>query len=328
MSTDVLDRNKIRVGILRGGPSNEYDVSLRTGDNVIKSLPEKYLATDILISKEGEWHTGGFRREPVSVLSQVDVIFNALHGKYGEDGKVQKLLETYGVPFTGSASLPSSLAISKAASRKILSGYSIKFPVHIVLTHKDNTFRRLSEVFRSFLLPSVIKPVSSGSSLGVSLATDLQSFLKGVEVAFRHSPNVIVEEYLKGREATCGVLESEVKGGFYSLPPVEIIVPPGSLFSLELKYGGGAKEICPGRFDNEEKEQIQDLAIAVHRALGLRHYSHSDFIIVPRRGIYLLEVNALPGLTEASLFPKALSAASLSMGDFLDHTLGLALNNL
>ena len=136
----------------------------------------------------------------------------------------------------------------------------------------------------------------------------------------------MVEENIKGREATCGVVDKFRGNDFYSLLPIEIIKPEKSdFFDYEAKYCGGSQEICPGNFSRDEKEAIQELAVAAHKVLGLRHYSRSDFIISPGRGIYILEVNTLPGLTAESLLPKSLQAVGCSLPDFLDHLITLAL---
>lgn len=324
--SDSFERRKIRVGVLRGGPSDEYDVSLKTGARVLEHLPQSYAPLDIFISRDGAWHFGGVVRPPEKILSQVDVIFNALHGAYGEDGKVQALLERFGVPFTGSLSFPSSLSMHKGLSKKIFEQHSIKTPVSVVIRPKDATARRVVELFQSFPQPAIIKPVSGGSSVGITIAKDFRSFEQGIEEAFRRSGGAILEEYIRGQEASCAVV-GNASGGLYSLLPVEIVSSSEKdFFDYESKYELESEHAIPGNFSSEIKNSIQNIALVAHNALGLRHYSQSDFIITPNRGIYLIEVNSLPGLTDKSLLPKSLSALGVSFADFLDHTLTLALN--
>lgn len=326
MTTGVLDRNKIVVGVIRGGPSNEYEVSLLTGGEILKHAPEKYRTTDIFISRDGVWHIGGLERPPERILSQVDVVFNALHGKYGEDGKIQRILESHKIPFTGSGSYASALAMHKGLAKGVYEKFAIKTPLHVVLYPKDNTVKTLQGIFKRFPQPSMIKPVSGGSSLGMAVARDFISFSRGVENALRHDGSVIVEEFIDGQEATCGVVESSSDTGAYALLPIELIKHPKSdFFDYGCKYTNMGQEICPGSFSDDIKEQIQSLAIQAHQALGLRHYSRTDFIITPRRGIYVLETNSLPGLTNESLVPKSLKASGISLSEFIDHVLELAL---
>jgi len=320
MATDILGRGKIRVGILRGGPSNEYDVSLRTGQSVLKHLPEKYIPQDIFISRDGEWHFIGTPKTPEKIFRNVDVIFNALHGKYGEDGRVQSLLEQFKIPYTGSSSLPSSMAFNKALSKKRFKEVGIKTPVSVIFHPRNHVKKNVLELFKSFPQPSVIKPVSGGSSVGVSFAYDFESFEKGVEHALRHGGVALVEEYIDGREAVVSMLESASGNDVYSLFPVEIRKPAHKkLFDYELKYLENTEKICPGDFSSDEKTEMQRLALKAYKALGLRHYSNADFVIHPKRGIYLLEVNSQPGLTPTSIFPRSLHTAGISLRDFLDH---------
>ena len=183
------------------------------------------------------------------------------------------------------------------------------------------------EVWRTFIQPSVVKPMALGSSVGVGIARDFPTFRALILAALEKSDSALVEEYIQGREATCGVVENFRDKEIYPLFPIEIIPPPEKdFFDYQAKYSGISREICPGNFSLEEKATIQQAAALVHRILGLGHYSRSDFIVSPKRGIYFLEVNTLPGLTNESLLPKSLAAVGCSLSDFLEHLLTLALN--
>ena len=318
---------KIKVGVLRGGPSNEYDVSLKTGGSVLKNLSEdKYKAYDIFVSKDGQWHLRGMPITPAKIAKQIDVIFNAMHGEYGEDGTVQKILDSLLIPYTGSTAFASAVSMNKLLTKQGIEFSSIKTPQHIVLDTPQDIEKDIVNIFRSFTQPSVVKPVAAGSSVGVTIAKDYESLRDGVYTAFEYSPRVLIEEYINGREATCGVVEGYRGEDVHALMPIEIIPPKkSSFFDYDAKYSGETQEICPAYFDMVIKEEIQRLAVEAHKALGLRHYSRSDFIVSPR-GIYFLEVNTLPGLTEESLVPKSLSAAGATLPEFLDHIIELALN--
>src|SRR3989344_991284 len=325
MASTTLNLDKIRVGIIRGGPSPEYEISLKTGANVKENLPENFIPVDILISKDGFWNRQGEERPAKRVLNQVDVVFNALHGKYGEDGKLQNLLDTFNKPYTGSKTLSSAIAMHKGYSKAIFEMNSIKTPVYLILNHTHHTKREIGNLFKSFPQPSVVKPASGGSSLSTTIVLNLDSLFKAVEDAFRHGPQVIVEEYISGSEATCAVLESD-DGGIFALEPIEIVPASGrNFFDYEAKYENKCEEIVPARFGSDLSRELQRLAIEAHKLLGLRHYSRSDFIVSAKRGIYILETNSLPGLTEESLYPKALNAAGISMSEFISHVLNLAM---
>ncbi len=316
--------HKISVAVLRGGPSSEYDVSLLTGASILKNVPEKYKTHDILIDKEGVWHREGMPKTPHQALQGIDVVVNAMHGEYGEDGKVQQILEHLNMPYTGSGVLSSALAMNKSLSKKVYEQAGLKTPVSTVVKNNIVTEDIAKELFRSFPLPVIIKPNSAGSSVGITIARDYHSVLAGLEEAFKYGDQVLVEQFVQGREATCGVIEQFRNEEVYSLLPVEIIPPQKSgFFSKEVKYNGETREICPGNFNQEITEQLQEMAIKAHTALGMRHYSRSDFIVAPK-GVYILETNSLPGLTEHSLLPKSLIAVGSNLTHFLDHLIMLA----
>ena len=320
---------KTRVGVIRGGPSGEYSVSLQTGRAVLKNLPEeKYSAHDILISRDGTWHMHGIPRDPHQILKHLDVVFNALHGEYGEDGKLQLLLDSFGIPYTGSGALASAVGMNKILSKGVFTKEGINTPRHFIIEEEENNDKNLSHVLSDFPSPSyIVKPVDAGSSLGMSIAKDLNSLDSAVREALKYSRKVLIEEFVYGREATCGVVDSSRGDDPYALLPVEIIPNDGRFFDYEAKYAGESQEICPGNFTPEEQKEIQNIAVLAHKALGLRHYSRADMIITPQNGVYLLEVNTLPGLTSTSLFPKSLEAVGCTMSEFLDHLVTLALQS-
>lgn len=316
---------RTRVGILRGGPSSEYEVSLKTGASILKHLSsDRYDTKDILIDRTGQWHFRGLPITPERALSQVDVVMNALHGAYGEDGTVQQLLHMHRVPYTGSDALGSAIGMNKVLSKRRAESAGVKTARYIVLSSDMRTSDILEGVFHSLSSPLVVKPINAGSSVGVTIAPEFSAFTRGVDSAFTYGDTVLVEEYIPGREATCGVIEDFRNEQLYALPPIEIRPTGGhTFFDYDAKYKGASEEICPGNFTFAEKQAIAEAAKAVHDALGLRHYSRSDFI-VGKRGIYFLEVNTLPGLTTESLLPKALDSVGCRFPDFLDHLLSLA----
>ena len=171
-------------------------------------------------------------------------------------------------------------------------------------------------------MPAVVKPNSSGSSVGVTIVRYYDELPEALLKAIEHSDTVILEEYIKGVESTCGVLENFRSQDLYALPPIEIR-PSAHFFDYDAKYSGKSEEIVPATFSDKLKREIEELSTKIHRALGLRHYSRSDFMIHPTRGIYALEVNTLPGLTTESLYPKSLRAVGSSVPEFVEHIVGL-----
>jgi D-alanine-D-alanine ligase len=316
----------VKVGVLRGGPSGEYEVSLKTGSSVLHNLPAHYEPVDILIDRDGIWHLKGEPVSPYTLNGKVDVIFNALHGKFGEDGEVQAILDTIKIPYTGSGRFASAIGMNKAHSKDFFQKNNLRTARHILIGKDDDNIGELAyQAFTKISPPWIVKPADGGSSLGTSLVLHYEDLPRAIESAFAFSDQVIIEEFIKGREATCGVVEGLRGQKIYSLLPVEIKKPTDKkFFDYDAKYQGTSEEICPGNFSDEEKKELEETAIAIHQMLGLRHYSRSDFIISPK-GIYVLEVNTLPGLTQESLLPKSLSASGISYSEFLDHVLKLAL---
>ncbi len=310
---------------MRGGIGDEYRVSLKTGGSVIKNIPQdKYRIIDVLITKDGEWHIGGVPTTLEKLSKNVDVIFNALHGEYGEDGKVQRDLDQFSIPYTGSSTFASAIAMNKALAKYYFKQAGLKTPECAVVKNTDDVDTAAHRVFKKFSGPYVVKPMSSGSSVGISIAKDFDSLRKALKYSLDYQPMALVEEYIDGREITCGVIDS-MSGGAYSIHPVEIITPDQSeFFDYEVKYSGETLEMCPANLFPATTKKIQEQASRAHKALGMKHYSRSDFIL-STRGLYILETNSLPGLTKESLFPKALKSAGLEFPEFLDYVLTLAL---
>jgi D-alanine-D-alanine ligase len=234
------------------------------------------------------------------------------------------------MPFTGSDSLSSAIAMNKILTKKAVARDGVKSPnwkeILSIEVDKDPGVAA-DALFKSFILPAVIKPASNGSSVGISIARNRADLFTGLIGAAKHGHSILVEEFIPGIEATCGVIEGFRGEELYALPPIEIR-SRNAFFDYEAKYAGGkAEEIVPATFSEKLKREIEELSRKIHRALGLRHYSRSDFIIHPRRGVYFLEVNTLPGLTEESLMPKALKAVGSSLPEFVGHVIELAMED-
>lgn len=315
------------VGVLRGGPSSEYEVSLKSGAAVLEAMDrEKYEPRDVFISRDGEWHVHGVPMSPERALRDVDVAFNVIHGQYGEDGQLQRILESLAVPYTGSDTLSSTIAFNKQHTKDLVSKMGVKVAHGVVVEQTEDLEQLALSLFRSFPHPAIVKPVIGGSSVGMTIVNNFHDLEGGLRKAFAITPRALIEEYIPGREATVGIVDGFRGEKSYALFPVEIIPPPKhGFFSYDAKYGGETIERCPGNFSEKEKQQLVHFAKTAHEGLGLSHYSRSDFI-VSKRGIYFLEINsaAACGLTNESLFPKALRAVGSSLKELVSHVVELA----
>lgn len=326
----------IKVAVLMGGPSSEHEVSLGTGQNVIENLDKsKYEPVAVKISKTGKWFLDGKITSQGVALTGYDVIFNALHGTFGEDGKIQAILEHAGIKYTGSGIAGSAIAMDKFHSREIFKLAGLNTPKTLKLKRGENYLARASFFINKIVkLPVVVKPCSNGSSVGVQIVDDLNKLEKAVVEAFKLDRFVLIEEFIKGRELTCGVLDPALDdksgarnfatltiGSITALPVTEIIpVKNHKFFNYDAKYKTGhSNEITPAPLDDTLTKKAQDIAIRAHQVLGCSGYSRTDIILKNGNGtMYVLETNTLPGLTKNSLLPKAAQVAGLTLGQLLD----------
>lgn len=316
------------IGVLRGGPSREHEISLKSGAAMLAALDgARYRARDIYIDQQGVWHVEGKPIRPEQVLRQIDVALLPLHGEYGESGEVQQLLDQFGVRYVGGDAFAINQARHKAIGKALAQQQGLMTPEFRLITSLAEAEAVAHEIIRTFHQPVVVKPVAWGSSVGVSMVGGYAPVLRAIqELLEEGADGVLIEERIRGREATAGVVEGLRGEKLYALPPVEIIPPEGDFFSYDSKYNGESQEICPGRFTHQETEELMRAARLMHRALGQRHYSRSDFI-VSANGVYYLETNSAPavGLTAESLLPKSLAAVGIPLPRFMDHLVGLAL---
>lgn len=311
----MVTQAKIRVALLAGGRSGEREVSLAGAREVERALdPAKYLVR---------------RYDPATDLArlaaeadEIDVAFILLHGPLGEDGTVQGFLDLLGIPYQGSGVLGSALAMDKHLSKVMYRQAGLPSADWVMATAAD--LAEPQALLPGLTLPVVVKPVRQGSSLGMSIVEEAALLGPALEKALALDEQVMVEQYVAGRELTGGVLGN---ADLIALPIVEII--PGEqyrFFDYQAKYQPGAsREICPAELPPAVAEKARQHAIAAHRALHLRGYSRTDMILTAAGEFYLLETNTIPGMTPTSLLPQAAAAHGLAFARLLDRLLELAL---
>lgn len=319
----------IRVGVLRGGTGHEYDVSLSTGAQVLRHLPvEKYEKHDLLIDKNGDWFMDGLPVDPTGLPKRLDIIFNALHGWYGEDGQVQNLLDQLHIPYTGSGHLASALGMNKIIQKDYYREASLKVPLAVVVEAGDDLGEAANFIFQKISPPWIVKPAAGGSSVGMSLVKQIMQLPAALEEAFRYGEKVLVEEFIKGKEVSCGVVEKFRGQEIYPLLPMEIVTPEEKdFYDYEAKYSHPDTRVRSATISDEDKQAVMAVARKAHEVLGMKHYSRTDMIISPKRGVYVIEINSLPGLTEHSILPNSLEQIGCSRSQFLEHVIDLALGN-
>ena len=317
---------RMSVGVLRGGTSSEYDLSLKTGAAMMAALPEeKYETRDILIDREGLWHLRGTPATPARALSQVDVVLNALHGGVGEDGTVQRMLERSGVPYAGSRALSAGLSLNKIRAREVLRQADILMPRGIAFSidNRMSIGDMAEAIFSAFGPPYVVKPPAEGSSQGIRIAKTVIELPEAIGDTLDKYGSALVEEYLVGAHATVVLVEHFRQEPLYVFPPAHTDLPKGVLYFNPTSESVSSRHIVPSRFPQDIKMKIAEVARKAHEALKLAHYSDADFVVT-RRGPILLEVNAYPGLHDRSAFPSMLKAVGSSIREFLEHLIMLA----
>ena len=338
----------MKIVVLCGGLSNERDVSITSGSCVARSLRERGHSVRLLDMFLG---CGGDCSDPtkrydeqqqdlrysvgeetpdiasliasgdgsrlgknvISICRAADIVFLALHGEDGEDGKIQATLDMYGVKYTGSGYLGSALAMNKELSKTLFNAAGIP-------TAPAVTLRKSEGIQASPWIPCVVKPCSGGPSVGTSLVRTQEEFSAALEFAFKYEDDVLVEKYIKGRELTVGVMDGK------AMPSIEIVLKNG-WYDYKNKYQAGfAEEICPAPISAEDEERLGRLAERVSKALMVDVYCRADFIMDDDDGeIYCLEANTLPGMTPTSLVPQMAAEQGMSYGELCEKIITLSM---
>lgn len=305
---------KLSLALISGGISTEREVSINSGKQVYEALnKEKY---DIL-SYDPKTDLGKL----VADAPRIDAALIILHGPYGEDGTVQGMLDLLGIPYQGAGVLGSALAMNKVVSKRLFALAGLPVLPDVVM--QDGQPLDVAAVVDKLDLPVVIKPATSGSSIGMTIVKAADALGAAIEKAFRYDHTVLIEKFMAGVEITGGVIGNENPE---ALPLIEIVPGDGyEFFDYDAKYKAGAtQEICPARIDAQLTRTAQEYARAAHLALNCLGYSRTDMIL-SGRDLYLLETNTIPGMTATSLFPQAAQAGGYSFSALLDRLVELSL---
>lgn len=298
-------KNK-RIAVLKGGPGAEREVSLASGAGVAKALRAQgaeVLEIDV---------TG---RE-ITLPENVEVVFNIIHGTFGEDGELQALLDARGIVYTGEGAAGSRLAFDKIETKKCFVKNGVPTADFEVIHAGESP---------ALALPFVIKAPRQGSSVGVSIVKQAGQLAAALRDVAQYDETLLIEQFIAGKELTIGIL------GDRALPIIEIL-PQQDFYDFKNKYpflnpsaGGGAAHLCPAPLDGATTQRLQEMALAAHRALGLEVYSRVDFVLREDGAAFVLEINTIPGMTEASLLPEAAAAAGIGYGELCARIIELSL---
>ena len=333
----------MKIVVLAGGISTERDVSLSSGVMIYQALKKnghKAILLDVYLGYQGEKIEDIFEKEEewdkeigvitdknpdieqikamrpdgaknffgpnvISICQAADVVFMALHGENGENGKIQACFDLMGITYTGTDYVSSAVCMDKGITKDIFDSYGIPTPAGIRLKKGEKEKRQVT-------FPCIVKACCGGSSVGVSIAWKEEEYDQALEEAFRYDKEVIVEQYIKGREFSVGVMEGK------ALPVIEI-APLQGFYDYKNKYQAGSTiETCPAGISEEKTKEMQRYAEAAFQALRLKNYARMDFMMGEDGEIYCLEANTLPGMTPTSLLPQEAEAAGISFGELCE----------
>jgi D-alanine-D-alanine ligase len=318
---------KKNIALLAGGYSGEYVISMKTAHTIEQNLPQElYDIYKIVITKESWWHeTADGKKIEVDKNDfsltidgnkiKFEAAFIAMHGTPGEDGRMQGYLDMLSIPYTTCNAIVSALTFNKSYCNKVVKDANIVGISNSVLIFKDQPYS-IGSILEQLKMPLFVKPNESGSSLGVSKVMSVQDLLPAIEKAFTEDNQVLIEEFIEGRELTIGVYN--LKGRLQALPATEIIVNKSDFFDYEAKYTPGmTKEITPAAIDVSVSEQLASKAQYLYRYLNCRGVVRMDFILQKNTNkLYFLEVNTMPGQSEASIVPQQLRCAGIDPKEF------------
>jgi D-alanine-D-alanine ligase len=351
-----ISAGRLNVAVLMGGASSERGVSLATGREIVRSLDKSrycvksidtgdlpHMAAPAVAGGAARLSSGmgdgplpsaaitdaGTKSTEMGFADRPDVVFIALHGKGGEDGSVQGLLEVLGLPYTGSGVLASALAMNKTMSKRLFATEGIPAIPGVTVSRLEwNGAGRdaaRTQILDTIGCPVFVKPNAEGSTFGCSLVESAALLDSAIDSALTYDSDALIERYTRGTEITVGVLE-ELDGGLQCLPPVEI-VPRSSYYDYESKYAeGGSEHIIPARIGDELTSLAWSYAVKCHTLLGCRGMSRTDMIVADD-GMYVLEVNTIPGMTPTSLLPQAAAHIGISFSELLDRMIDSALRS-
>ncbi len=307
---------KRRICLLFGGCSDEREISISSADAVYEALDKdkyeilRYDARDDLQKFINDIFAKKF-----------DLVFPILHGSFGEDGKLQGMLDILNMPYVFSKTSASALAMDKHKSKLIASNVNLQVAPDIILKQGDNY--SIKEIVDILSLPIVIKPNEMGSSIGMTIVQEKGKLVEGIKKGFNYDSTIILEKFIEGRELTVAVFGNNPP---IALPVIEIIPRISKWFDYKAKYKvGGSNEICPAKIPEDVRKRTQELSIKIFKAIGCKDLSRVDFIWDTKNNkLYFLEINTIPGMTKVSLVPKAANAAGMEFGEFLDKLIKYA----
>lgn len=325
-SNGMNPNSKIRVGVIRGGITPEYYMSLGAGSYILNHIPkDKYQPVDILITQDGTWHKQGIAIEPEQLKEHVDVIFNAL---YGENGKTQDFLDGLNIPYVGSDAFSSEMTTHQKKKKDRLKDIGLKTPNYFILQGLEKLInedeqiehirRKAMEIFKKIPPPWVVKPVLGSASTFTYVVTTFSELIYLLNDLADRFDEIIVEEFIEGTEVVSGIMQGLRGEEDYVIPPFEI-KKPGKILDYDTRFNRKHAISMLNKKLDEHKDAIKDIVTTLHKEFNLNGYSTSNLIISPTKGIYVIEVDSQPILGEGEILPTMMSEVGCPDHVWIDH---------
>jgi D-alanine-D-alanine ligase len=317
-------KKKYKVAILRGGASDENPISLRSGEQLKNRIDDLQNITDVTVDRTGEWFVQGVPYDKKNLTRDFDMVVNTMKGGEGENGRLSKYLDTFGVKHNNASTFGSTLSHNKHEFKNFLKRHEIKTPHSILIDGDGDVEAQKRELHHKMFLPAIVKPVTNGSSIGVFLAYNFEEVKKFVDWILKRDRFVLVEEYIEGLDVSVLTTKDFRGQELYSFVPVGVDTP--DIINYDHKFNNTHEFFPIHNLSRDQKDMIEDIAKSVHSKLNIDSLAMTDFRVHPKRGVFTLETNTVPSYEDKSIYDESLKVVGVSEDELVDHIISLALN--
>lgn len=318
-------KKKYKVAILKGGTSDEHSISVKSGDQFKNRIDGLQNVTDIMVDRTGEWFVQGVPYDKRNLVRDFDMVVNTMKGGEGENGRLTKYLDTFGIKHNNAPVFGSILSHNKHEFKNLLRRHEIKTPHSVLIDGEGDVEAQKKELHHKMFLPAIVKPVANGSSIGVFLARDFDEIKKYVDWILKRDRFVLVEEYIEGLDVSVMTAKDFRNKPVYSFIPVGVDTP--DIINYEHKFNNSHTFFPIHNLSRDQKQMIEDIAKTIHVKLDLDSLAMTDFRVHPKRGVYALETNTVPSFEDKSIYDESLKMVGVSEDELVDHIINLALKN-
>ncbi len=318
-------KKKYKVAILKGGTSDEHPISVKSGEQFKNRIDGLQNVTDIMVDRTGEWFVQGIPYDKRNLVRDFDMVVNTMKGGDGENGRLTKYLDAFGVKHSNAPVFGSVLSHNKHEFKNFLKRHEIKTPHSVLIDGEGDIEAQKKELNHKMFLPAIVKPVANGSSIGVFIARDFDEVKRYIDWILKRDRFVLIEEYIEGLDVSVMTTKDFRNKPIYSFIPVGIDTP--DIINYEHKFNNSHTFFPIHNLSRDQKEMIEDIAKTIHVKLDLDSLAMTDFRVHPKRGIYALETNTIPSFEDKSIYDESLKMVGVSEDELVNHIINLALKN-